>query len=100
MSDETQHPDRSTHEEDAMSDQDTRTTAQDVLDRGRAAVERGVRDARDAVDEVRDSSSFGDAARSAGRRIRRLRDEQPLAFGIGVAVSALVLAGLVARAQR
>ena len=100
MSADPHHPDRTTEEDHVMTDHDIRTTAQDALERGRTAVERGARHARDAVDELRDSSSFGDAARSAGRRIMRLRDEQPLAFGIGVAVSALALAGLVARAQR
>ncbi|MFC7431578.1 MULTISPECIES: hypothetical protein [unclassified Agrococcus] len=78
----------------------TSRPAEDVLERGRETVERSAREARDAIEEVRDSSSIGDAARSVGRRIRRLRDEQPLAFGIGVAISALVLAGVVARAQR
>ena len=55
---------------------------------------------RDAIDEVRGSSSFDDAVRSLGRRIRTLRREQPYVFAAGIAVSAIVLAGLVARAQR
>ncbi|GAA2171152.1 hypothetical protein GCM10009846_04010 [Agrococcus versicolor] len=85
-----------------MTDDTTtaRRTAEDALERGREVVESGTREARAAIEEVRDSPSFGDAARSMGRRIRTLRDEQPLAFGIGVAVTALVLAGLAARAQR
>ncbi|WP_137754747.1 hypothetical protein [Agrococcus sp. SGAir0287] len=78
----------------------TRRSAEDMLERGRDAVERGARDARDAIDEVRGSSSFDDAVRSIGRRIRTLRREQPYVFAAGIAVSAIVLAGLVARAQR
>ena len=83
-----------------MTDSTPRNAAEDVLERGRAAVERGARDARDAVAEVRDSSSFDDAVRSIGRRVGTLRREQPVVFAVGLAVSAVVLAGLVARAQR
>jgi len=83
-----------------MTDATTRPSADEVLERGRAAVERGAQGARDAIDEVRGSSSFDDAVRSLGRRIRTLRREQPYVFAAGIAVSAIVLAGLVARAQR
>lgn len=83
-----------------MTDASPRPTADEALERGRAAVERGAQGAREVIADVRESSSFDDAVRSIGRRVRTLRREQPVVFAVGLAVSAIVLAGLVARAQR